>query len=69
MIDLPSSVDDREVVLDDVVIYTGRMIKAALEALHSWGRARRVTLLAMVDSSTHREILAQQGFVGESTYQ
>ena len=43
MIDLPSSIDDREVVLDDVVIYTVRMIKAALEALHSWGRARRVS--------------------------
>ncbi len=68
MIELLSSADDREVVLDDVVIYTGRTIKAALEALHSWGRARRVTLLAMLDSGTHREIPAQQGFVGESTY-
>ena len=61
--DLPSSVDDREVVLIDDVIYTGRTIKAALEALHSWGRAKRVTLVAMVDRG-HREIPIQPDFCG-----
>ena len=61
--DLPSSVDDREVVLIDDVIYTGRTVKAALEALHSWGRAKRVTLLAMVDRG-HREVPIQPDFCG-----
>ena len=61
--DLPSSVDDREVVLIDDVIYTGRTIKAALEALHSWGRAKRVTLVAMVDRG-HREVPIQPDFCG-----
>ena len=61
--DLPSSVDDREVVLIDDVIYTGRTIKAALEALNSWGRAKRVTLLAMVDRG-HREVPIQPDFCG-----
>ena len=61
--DLPSSVDDREVVLIDDVIYTGRTIKAALEALHSWGRAKRVTLLTMVDRG-HREVPIQPDFCG-----
>ena len=61
--ELPSSVDDREVVLIDDVIYTGRTIKAALEALHSWGRAKRVTLLAMVDRG-HREVPIQPDFCG-----
>ena len=61
--DLPSSVDDREVVLIDDVIYTGRTIKAALEALHFWGRAKRVTLLAMVDRG-HREVPIQPDFCG-----
>ena len=61
--DLPSSVDDREVVLIDDVIYTGRTIKAALEALHQWGRAKRVTLVAMVDRG-HREIPIQPDFCG-----
>jgi len=61
--DLPSSVDDREVVLIDDVIFTGRTIKAALEALHLWGRAKRVTLLAMVDRG-HREVPIQPDFCG-----
>ena len=61
--DLPSSVDNREVVLIDDVIYTGRTIKAALEALHSWGRAKRVMLVAMVDRG-HREVPIQPDFCG-----
>ena len=60
---LPSTVDDREVVLVDDVIYTGRTIKAALEALQSWGRAKRVTLLTMVDRG-HREVPIQPDFCG-----
>ena len=60
---LPSTVDNREVVLIDDVIYTGRTIKAALEALHLWGRAKRVTLLAMVDRG-HREVPIQPDFCG-----
>ena len=63
--DLPSSVDDREVVLIDDVIYTGRTIKAALEALHLWGRAKRVTLLAMVDRG-HRELPIRADYVGKN---
>ena len=63
MTELPSSVDDREVVLIDDVIYTGRTIKAALEALHSWGRAKRVMLLVMVDRG-HREVPIQPDFCG-----
>ena len=61
--DLPSTVDNREVVLIDDVIYTGRTIKAALEALHSWGRAKRVMLVAMVDRG-HREVPIQPDFCG-----
>ena len=61
--DLPSNVDNREVVLVDDVIYTGRTIKAALEALHSWGRAKRVMLVTMVDRG-HREVPIQPDFCG-----
>ena len=61
--DLPSTVDNRDVVLVDDVIYTGRTIKAALEALHSWGRAKRVMLVAMVDRG-HREVPIQPDFCG-----
>ena len=61
--DLPSTVDEREVVLVDDVIYTGRTIKAALEALHLWGRAKRIMLLTMVDRG-HREVPIQPDFCG-----
>ncbi len=61
--ELPSNVDGREVVLIDDVIYTGRTIKAAIEALHSWGRAKRIMLVVMVDRG-HREIPIQPDFCG-----
>lgn len=61
--DLPSNVDEREVVLVDDVIFTGRTIKAALEALHSWGRPKRVMLVTMVDRG-HREVPIQPDFCG-----
>ena len=50
-------------VLVDDVIFTGRTVRAALEALQSWGRAERVMLLAMVDRG-HRELPIQPDFCG-----
>ncbi len=61
--DLPTSVEDRQVVLVDDVIFTGRTVRAALEALQSWGRAKRVMLLVMVDRG-HRELPIQPDFCG-----
>ena len=60
---LPNSVEGRQVVLVDDVIFTGRTVRAALEALQSWGRAQRVMLLAMVDRG-HRELPIQPDFCG-----
>ncbi|MEB3234644.1 MAG: bifunctional pyr operon transcriptional regulator/uracil phosphoribosyltransferase PyrR [Cyanobacteriota bacterium] len=61
--DLPVSIEGRQVVLVDDVIFTGRTVRAALEALQAWGRPRRVTLLAMVDRG-HRELPIQPDFCG-----
>ncbi len=60
---LPSSIEGREVVLVDDVIFTGRTIRAALEALQAWGRPKRVSLLVMVDRG-HRELPIQPDFCG-----
>ena len=60
---LPAPIDDRQVVLVDDVIFTGRTVRAALEALHGWGRPRRVQLLVMVDRG-HRELPIQPDFCG-----
>ncbi len=61
--DLPSSIEGRQVVLIDDVIFTGRTVRAALEALQTWGRAERVMLLVMVDRG-HRELPIQPDFCG-----
>ena len=60
---LPNSVEERQVVLVDDVIFTGRTVRAALEALQGWGRPQRVMLLAMVDRG-HRELPIQPDFCG-----
>ena len=60
---LPVSLDGRQVVLVDDVIFTGRTVRAALEALQAWGRPRRVLLLVMVDRG-HRELPIQPDFCG-----
>jgi len=60
---LPNSVEERQVVLVDDVIFTGRTVRAALEALQGWGRPKRVMLLVMVDRG-HRELPIQPDFCG-----
>lgn len=62
--DLPVSVEGRDVVLVDDVIFTGRTVRAALEAIQAWGRPRRVFLLVMVDRG-HRELPIQPDFCGK----
>ncbi len=61
--DLPVSVEGRDVVLVDDVVFTGRTVRAALEAIQAWGRPRRVFLLVMVDRG-HRELPIQPDFCG-----
>jgi len=60
---LPIPVDGRTVVLVDDVVFTGRTVRAALDALHTWGRPACVRLLAMVDRG-HRELPIQPDWVG-----
>ena len=60
---LPTSIEDRQVILVDDVIFTGRTVRAAVEAMQSGGRPQRVLLLAMVDRG-HRELPIQPDFCG-----
>ena len=53
--DIPTPIEKQEILLIDDVIYTGRTIRAAIDALYSWGRPQRVMLLVMVDRG-HREL-------------
>ena len=61
--DLGFDVNDRNVILVDDVLYTGRTIRAALDALFSHGRPRRVQLLVLIDRG-HRELPIEASFIG-----
>jgi len=61
--ELPGSIDDQEVVLVDDVLFTGRTIRAALDALIDYGRPRRIELAVLVDRGG-RELPIQPDYVG-----
>ena len=60
---IPFSVAGKDVVLMDDVLYTGRTIRAALDALFDQGRAARVRLLVLIDRG-HRELPIEAQFIG-----
>ncbi|MGH9747415.1 MAG: bifunctional pyr operon transcriptional regulator/uracil phosphoribosyltransferase PyrR [Candidatus Acidiferrales bacterium] len=60
-IDFP--VDDRDIVLVDDVLYTGRTVRAAMNGLFDLGRPRRIRLCVLVDRG-HRELPVEASFVG-----
>ncbi len=62
--DIPTPIEKQEILLVDDVIYTGRTIRAAIDALYSWGRPKRVMLLVMIDRG-HRELPIQPDFCGK----
>ena len=61
---IPSSLDNKDIILIDDVIYTGRTARAAMEALNFWGRPNRIKLLTMIDRG-HRELPIQPDFCGK----
>ncbi len=62
---LPVSIQDQRVVLVDDVLYTGRTIRAALDALNDFGRPTQVQLAVMIDRG-HRELPIRADYVGRN---
>ncbi len=62
---LPFEIDGTTVVLVDDVLYTGRTIRAAVEALFDFGRPARVQLAVLVDRG-HRELPIRPDYVGKN---
>ena len=62
---LPFDVSGRDVVLVDDVIYTGRTVRAAIEAVFSCGRPRSIQLAVLIDRG-HRELPIRPDFVGKN---
>jgi len=63
--DIPFPIDDRQVVLVDDVLYTGRTVRAALDALMDLGRPRSVQLAVLIDRG-HRELPIRADYVGKN---
>jgi pyrimidine operon attenuation protein/uracil phosphoribosyltransferase len=63
--DLPFSIEGKTVILIDDVLYTGRTIRAALDALLSFGRPSKVSLCVLVDRKPSRELPIQPDFTGK----
>ncbi len=61
--ELPVSIDDRVVVLVDDVLFTGRTVRAAMDALTDFGRPQRIELAVLVDRG-HRELPICANYVG-----
>jgi pyrimidine operon attenuation protein/uracil phosphoribosyltransferase len=61
--EIPFSVEGKDIILMDDVLYTGRTVRAALDALFDHGRPARVQLLVLIDRG-HRELPIQATFTG-----
>jgi pyrimidine operon attenuation protein/uracil phosphoribosyltransferase len=61
--ELPTSIEERDVILVDDVLYTGRTVRAAMEALNDYGRVRSLKLAVLVDRGG-RELPIEANFVG-----
>ena len=63
--EIPFSIDDRKIILVDDVLYTGRTIRAALDALIDFGRPKSIQLVVLVDRG-HRELPIKADYVGKN---
>jgi len=62
--EVPSDIDDHDIILVDDVLYTGRTVRAALDALCDFGRMRSIQLAVFIDRG-HREMPIEANFVGK----
>lgn len=62
---IPADIDDKAVVLVDDVLYTGRSIRAAMDALIDLGRPRSIQLAVLIDRG-HREMPIRADYIGKN---
>ena len=62
---LPVPLEDRTVIIMDDVLYTGRTVRAAMDAVNSFGRPARIQLAVLVDRG-HRELPIRPDYVGKN---
>lgn len=64
--DIPFSIENKNVILIDDVLYTGRTIRAALDALLDFGRPAKVELCILIDRRFSRQLPIQADYIGKS---
>jgi len=64
--EIPFSIENKNVILVDDVLYTGRTIRAALDALLDFGRPSKVALCVLVDRRFSRELPIQPDYLGKA---
>ncbi|MBS1606835.1 MAG: bifunctional pyr operon transcriptional regulator/uracil phosphoribosyltransferase PyrR [Bacteroidetes bacterium] len=64
--DIPFSIENSQVILVDDVLWTGRTIRAALDALLDFGRPSRVELCVLIDRRFSRQLPIQADYIGKS---
>jgi pyrimidine operon attenuation protein / uracil phosphoribosyltransferase len=64
--DIPFSIENKQVVLIDDVLFTGRTIRAALDALLAFGRPSKVELCVLIDRRFSRELPIQPDYCGRA---
>jgi len=64
--DIPFSIEDKIVILVDDVLYTGRTIRAALDALLDFGRPQKVELCVLIDRRFSRQLPIQPDYSGKT---
>jgi pyrimidine operon attenuation protein/uracil phosphoribosyltransferase len=64
--DIPFNIENKNVVLIDDVLYTGRTIRAALDALLDFGRPAKVELCILIDRRFSRQLPIQPDYVGKA---
>ena len=64
--DIPFTIEGKKVILIDDVLYTGRTIRAALDALQDFGRPQKVELCVLVDRRFNRDLPIQPDYCGKA---
>jgi pyrimidine operon attenuation protein / uracil phosphoribosyltransferase len=64
--EIPFSLEGKDVVLIDDVLYTGRTIRAGMEGLLEYGRPRKIELMVLVDRRFSRELPIEARYIGKS---
>ncbi len=63
---IPFSIDNKKVILIDDVLFTGRTIRAAMDALQDFGRPQKVELCVLIDRKSSRQLPIQPDYYGKA---